>query len=75
MYASDVSHIALQFVLNHGLSRLSELFDANYLLMNNAKTQALPISPCKYDFDLTLNGSALLHFPRLESWAWILIAC
>ena len=54
LYASDVSPIALQFVVNRGLSRLSEWFDTNYLLINNAKTQAVPIGPCKYDFDLTL---------------------
>ena len=33
LYASDVSPIALQFVVNRGLSRLSEWFDANYLLI------------------------------------------
>ena len=51
LYASDVSPIALQFVVNRGLSCLSEWFNANYLLINYAKTQALPIGPCKYDFD------------------------
>ena len=50
-FVSDVSPTALQFVVNQGLSRLSEWFDANYLLRNNAKTQAQPIGPCKYDFD------------------------
>ena len=34
LYASDVSVIALQFVVNRGLSHLSEWFDANYLLIN-----------------------------------------
>ena len=67
LYASDVSPIALQFVVNRGLSRLSEWFNANYWLINNAKTQALPIDPCKYDFDLTLNGSGVtkLHSIRI----------
>ena len=59
LYASDVSPIALQFVVNQGLSRLSEWFDSNYLLINNAEMQALPIGPCKYDFDLTVNGSGV----------------
>ena len=59
LYASDVSPIALQFVVKQGLSRLSEWFDANYLLINNANPQALPIAPCKYDFDLNLNGSGV----------------
>ena len=66
LYASDVSPIALQFVVNRGLSRLSEWFDANYLLINNAKMQALPIGPRKYDFDLTLNGSAVTKLPSIR---------
>ena len=66
LYASYVSPIALQFVVNQGLSRLSEWFDANYLLINNAKTQALPIGPCKYDFDLTLNGSGVTKLPSIR---------
>ena len=66
LYASDVSPIALQFVVNRGLSRLSEWFHANYLLINNAKTQALPIGPRKYDFDLTLNGSGVTKLPSIR---------
>ena len=77
LFTSDVSPIALQFVVNQGLSRLSEWFDANYLLINNAttefhpflqnhKTQALPIGPCKYDFDLTLNGSGITKLPSIR---------
>ena len=65
-YTSDVSQNALQFVVNRGLSRLSEWFDANYLLINNAKTQALLIGPCKYDFDLTLNGSGVTKLPSIR---------
>ena len=34
LYASDVSPITLEFVVNGGLSRLSEWFDSNYLLIN-----------------------------------------
>ena len=66
LYASDVSPIALQFVVNRGLSCLSEWFNANSLLINNAKTQALPIGPCKYDFDLTLNGSGDTKLPSIR---------
>ena len=66
LYVSDVSPIALQFVLNQGLSRLSEWFDANYLLISNAKTQAFPIGPCMYDFDLTLNGSDVNKLPSIR---------
>ena len=66
LYASDVSPIALQFVVNWGLSCPSEWFDANYLLINNAKTQALSIGLCKYDFDLTLNGSGVTKLPSIR---------
>ena len=66
LYASHISSIALQFVLNQGLSRLSEWFDSNYLLINNVKTQALPIGPCKYDFDLTSNGSGVTKLPSVR---------
>ena len=52
--------------MNRGLSRLSEWFDANYLLINNAKTQALPIGLWKYDFDLTLNGSGVTKPPSIR---------
>ena len=64
LYVSDVSPIALQFVLNQGLRRLSEWFDANYL--SNDKTQAFPIGPCMYDFDLTLNGSDVNKLPSIR---------
>ena len=50
--------------MNQGLSRVSEWFDANYLLINNAKT--LPIGPCKYDFDLTLIGSDVTKLPSIR---------
>ena len=43
---------------------MSEWFDANYLLINNAKT--LPIGPCKYDFDLTLIGSDVTKLPSIR---------
>ena len=66
LYTSDVSPIALQFVVYQCLSRLSEWFDANYLLINSAKTQALPIGPCKYDFDLTLNGYGFTKLPSIR---------
>ena len=66
LYASDVSPIALQFVVNQGLSHLLEWFNANYLLINNAKTQALSVGPCKYDFDLTFNGSGVTKLPSLR---------
>ena len=66
LYVSDVSPIALQFVLNQGLSRLSEWFDANYLLISNTKTKALPIGPCENDFDSTLNDSGMNKLPSIR---------
>ena len=66
LYASDISPIALQFVVNQVLSRLSEWFDANYLLISNAKTQAFSICPCMYDFDLTFNGSDVNKLPSVR---------
>ena len=52
--------------MNQGLSRLSEWFNSNYLLINNGKTQALPIGFCKYDFDLSLNGSDVTKLPAIN---------
>ena len=66
LYGSDVSPIVLQFTANQGLSQLSEWFDLNHLLINNAKTQALPIGPCKYDYDLILNGSSINKLPSIR---------
>ena len=66
LYVSDVSPIALQFVLNQGLSRLSEWFDANYLLISNTKTKALPIGSCENDFDSTLNDSGMNKLPSIR---------
>ena len=57
LYASDVSPIALQVAVSQGLSRLSQ---------PSAKTQALPIGPCKYDFHLTLNDSAVTKLPPIR---------
>ena len=66
LYASDASPFALLSVVNQGLSRLSEWFNSNYLLINNAKTEALPIRPCKYDFDLSLSGSGVTKLPAIS---------
>ena len=52
--------------MNRGLSRQSQWFDAKYLSINNAKTQALSISPCKYDFDLLLNGYGATKLPSIR---------
>ena len=38
------------------LSVLSSWFDQNHLLVNNDKTQALPLGPCSYNYDFVLNG-------------------
>ena len=31
------------------------IFDQNHLLVNNDKTQALPLGPCSYKYDIVLN--------------------
>ena len=46
----------LQFVVNSELSLFSSWFDQNHLLVNNDKTQALPLGPCLYKYDIFLNG-------------------
>ena len=55
-YYSDTSPTLLQFVVNSELSLLSSWFDQNHLLINNDKTQALPLGPCSYKYDIVLNG-------------------
>ena len=55
-YYSDTSPTVLQFVVNSELSLLSSWFDQNHLLINNDKTQALPLGPCSYKYDIVLNG-------------------
>ena len=46
----------LQFVVNSELSILSSWFDQNHLLVNNDKTQALPLGPYSYNYNFVLNG-------------------
>ena len=57
VYASDVSPMVLQFVINNDLNLLSTWFNQNRLHVNNDKTQAIPVSKCKYDYSLVLNGT------------------
>ena len=59
VYASDVSPIVLQFVINNDLNLLSTWFNQNRPLINNDKTQALPVRKCKYDYRLVLNGTSV----------------
>ena len=55
-YYSDTSPTVLQFVVNSELSLLSSWFDQNHLLVNNDETQAPPLGPCSYKYDIDLNG-------------------
>ena len=55
-YFSDTSTV-LQFIMNSEPRLLSFRFDHNCLQINNDKTQALPIRPCSYEYDLALNGN------------------
>ena len=59
----------LQFVVNSELSLLSSWFDQNHLLVNNDETQALPLGPCSYKYDIDLNG---IKVGTQESMNWIL---
>ena len=54
-YYSDTSPNVLQYVVNSELNLLSSWFDQNHLLVNNDKTQALPLGPCSYKYDIVLN--------------------
>ena len=62
LYVSDVSPIALQFVLNQGLSRLSEWFDANYLLISNTISKALPLNKLPSIRILGVELDSMLNF-------------
>ena len=55
-YYSDTCPTVLQVVVNSELSLLSSWFDENHLLVSNDKTQALPLGPCSYKYDITLKG-------------------
>ena len=62
LYVLDVSPIALQFVLNQGLSRLSEWFDANYLLISNTISKALPLNKLPSIRILGVELDSMLNF-------------
>ena len=56
-YASDLSPMVLQFVINSDLSVLSRWFRINFLQINAAKTQAIAIGPSSYQYEFDLNHS------------------
>jgi len=58
-YAADVSPTVLEFIVNNDLKTLSSWFKDNYLSVNDTKTQALSIGPCKYIYDLYMNNSKI----------------
>ena len=62
LYVLDVSPIALQFVLNQGLSRLSEWFDANYLLISNTISKALSLNKLPSIRILGVELDSMLNF-------------
>ena len=66
-YASDTSPTVLEFIINNDLCLLSSWFDDNYLAINNTKTQALPIGPCGYKYDLNLNDLKIENNEPLKS--------
>ena len=56
-YATDVSPMVLQFVINSDLSLLARWFRMNFLQINAAKTQAVAIGPSSYEYEFHLNDS------------------
>ena len=58
-YASDVSAMVLQFVINSDLSVLSRWFRMNFLQINAAKTQAIAIGPSSYQYEFDHVGIEL----------------
>ena len=58
-YASDVSPMVLQCVINSDLGVLSRWFGLNYLHINAAKTQALVIGPSLYEYEFHLNNARI----------------
>ena len=58
-YASDVSLMVLQCVINSDLGVLSRWFGFNYLQINAAKTQALVIGPSLYEYEFHLNNARI----------------
>ena len=55
-YASDVSPMVLQCVINSDLSVLSRWFELHYLKINATKTQAVAIGPLLYEYEFHLNN-------------------
>ena len=58
-YLSDVSPTILEFSFNKDLQALSSWFESNYLTVNSAKTQALSVGPCAYQYSLFLNNAQI----------------
>ena len=56
-YASDVSLMVLQFVINSDLSVLSRWFRIDFLQINAAKKQAIAIGPSSYQYEFFLDDS------------------
>ena len=58
-YGADVSPTVLEFVVNKDLKTLSSWFKSNHLNVNNSKTQAFSVGPCKYDYGLYLDSTKI----------------
>ena len=58
-YASDVSPLVLEYVINCDLSILSSWFRQNYLEINSAKTQAMAIGPTLYHYDFLVDNKSV----------------
>ena len=58
-YYADTCPAVLEFTLNQDLEKLSHWLSANYLTMNNTKTQAMILGNSKYLFNLQTNNSQI----------------
>ena len=56
-YASDVSHLVLEYLINFDLEIVSNWFQQNYLCVNVGKTQAMAIGPSLYRYDFHLDNT------------------
>ena len=54
-YASNVSPMILEFLINSDLSLLSKWFKFNYLQINSTKSRAMPIGPSSYEYKFAMD--------------------
>ena len=63
-YASDISPMVLEYIINQDLRYFSRWVAINYLKINESKTQAITFGPSKYGFNFKLDDSEI----KLADW-------